>query len=97
MGERLLLADLGEKLDRFRDRQRQHIMNRFAMQLHPEDVRLKAATFALGAAHIEIAQKLHLDFLKPGAAATLATATAGVEGKGTSRQPLRHGFRLGRK
>ena len=44
------------------------------MELDAQDVRLKTAAFALGAADIKIAQELHLDLFKTGAAATLATA-----------------------
>ena len=42
----------------------------------PQDVRLETPAFAFGAANVEIAQELHLDFLEPGAATTLAAPTA---------------------
>ena len=64
------------------------------MQLHPQNVRLKAAAFAFGATHVEIAQELHLDLLEAGAATAFATAAAGVEGEGARGQSLRHRFRL---
>ena len=43
-----------------------------------------------GAAHVEVAQELHLDFLEAGAAAALAAAAPGVEGKRARGQALRH-------
>ena len=69
-------------------------MNRFAVQLHFQDVRLKPPAFAFGAAHVEIAQELHLDFLETGAATTFAAAAAGIEGERARGQSLRHRFRL---
>ena len=36
-----------------------------AVKLHSQDVRLKTAAFAFGAANEKIAQELHLDFSKP--------------------------------
>ena len=55
-------------------------------------MRLEAPPFAFRAAHIEIAQELHLDLLETGAAAALATAAAGVEGERARGQALRHRF-----
>ncbi len=51
IAKRLRFADLREKLDRFADRQLEHVVNRFAVQLDPQNVRLKAAAFAFRATH----------------------------------------------
>src|SRR5450755_1416837 len=80
--DRFGLADLREKLNRFTHRQLEQVVNGFAMQLHSQNVRLKPAAFAFRAAHIEIAQKLHLDLFETGAAATFAASTAGIKRKG---------------
>ena len=69
-------------------------MNRFAVQFHFQNVRLKTSAFAFGAAHVKIAQELHLDFLETGAATTFAASAAGVEGERARGQALRHRFRL---
>ena len=89
-----LLADLREELNRFGHGQLEHVVNRFAVQLHLQHVRLKTAAFAFRAAHIEIAQELHLDLFETGAGAALATAAAGVERERARGQSLRHRFRL---
>ena len=57
-------------------------------------MRLKAAAFAFGAPHIEIAQELHLDPFKTRSAAAFAAAAPGIERKRAGGQPLRHRFRL---
>ena len=93
VAEPLRFADLREELDRFADRQLEHVVNRFAVELHAQDVRLEAFAFAFRATHEEIAQELHLDLLEAGAATTLATAAAGVEGERARGQALRHRFR----
>ena len=69
-------------------------MNRFAVQFDFQHVGLKPFSFALGAAHIKIAQKLHLDFFKTGAGAAFATAAPGVERERARGQALRHRFGL---
>ena len=66
-------------------------MNRFSLQLNPEHVRLETFAFAFRAAHIKVAQELHLDLLVAGARATFATAVAGVKGKRAGGQSLRQG------
>ena len=91
--ELFALADLREKRHRFGHRQLEHIVNRFAVQLNLQHVRLETSAFAFRATDIEIAQELHLDFLETGAAATFATAAAGVEGERARGQSLRHRFR----
>ena len=95
IAELLGFPDLSEKLDRFTDGQLEDVVNGFLVQLHIENVRLKAAAFAFGATDVKIAQELHLDLLKAGAATALATAAAGVERERACGQPLRHRFRLG--
>src|SRR5690242_479192 len=72
-------------------------MDRMVAQLHLEDMRLKATAFAFGTADVEIAQKLHFDFLETSSTAALATAAAGVERERARGQALRHRFRLGGK
>src|SRR5437764_1840637 len=72
-------ADQREKLNGFMNSQLEHVGNRLLGQLHPQNVRLKTAAFAFGAANVKIAQELHLDLFEPGAAAAFATAAAGVE------------------
>src|SRR5437764_3428385 len=79
IAELFRFADQREKLDRFVNSQLEHVVNRLLVQLHAQDVRLKTAAFAFGAANVKIAQELHLDLFKPGAAAAFAAAAAGVE------------------
>ena len=69
-------------------------MNGFLVQLHPENVRLKAAALAFGATDEKIAQELHLDLLKACATAAFAAAAARVKREGARGQSLRHRFRL---
>src|SRR5262245_12010740 len=64
------------------------------MQLHLEHVRLEAFAFAFCAAHIKIAQELHLDLFVTCARATFATSVTGVKRKGACGQALRHRLRL---
>ena len=76
----------------------QHPVDRLPFPPDREDVRLKTAAFAFGAAHEDIAEKLHLDLLKAHAAAALAAARAGVEGERARRESLCDGFgRFGEK
>ena len=93
-GERLLLPRSREKLDRLAHGHLEHFVNRFAVEFHFQHVRLEAPAFAFRAAHVKIAQELHLDLLETGAAATLAAAAAGIEGECARGQALRHRFRL---
>src|SRR5213076_1321787 len=58
-------------------------------------MRLKSPPFALGAADVEIAEKLHLDLLEPGAATAFAPAAARVKRERTRGQSLRHRLGLG--
>src|SRR5437667_11205940 len=78
-----------KKLDGFTDREFKNIMNRLFLQVYLQHVRLKPFAFALGAAHIKIAQKLHLDLFVTCARATFATAVAGVKREPACRQSLR--------
>src|SRR5205085_2923112 len=94
IAELFRFADQREKLDRFVNSQLEHVVNRLLVQLHAQDVRLKTAAFAFGAANVKIAQELHLDLFKPGAAAAFAAAAAGVERERARRESLRHRFRL---
>ena len=94
LGKIFSFADLREKLDRFGHGQFQYVVDRFAMHPHFQHVRLKAAAFAFGAAHIEVAQKLHLDFFKTGAATTFATSAAGIKRERARGQALQHRFGL---
>ena len=87
-------ADLREELDRFAHGQLEHVVDRFAVELDLQNVRLEATALAFRAAHKKIAQELHLDLFETGAAATLATAAAGIEGERARGQTLRHRFRL---
>src|SRR6266481_3471475 len=84
----------GKKLDGFADREFKNIMNGFSVEAHLEHVWLETFAFAFGAAHVEIAQKLHLDLFVSCARATFATAVAGVKRKPACRQSLRQCFRL---
>ena len=65
--QRFRFADLREKMNRFADGHLEHIVNRFAVQVGLQHVRLESFSFALGAANIKIAQELHLDFFETGA------------------------------
>ena len=56
-------------------------------------MRLETSTFAFRAAHVEVAQELHFDFLEAGPTAALATSAAGVEGERACGQTLCHRFR----
>ena len=64
--QRLRFADLGEELDRLAHGELKHVVNRFPVQLDFQHVRLEPFAFAFGAAHVKIAQELHLDLLEPG-------------------------------
>ena len=55
IGQTFLLADPAKELDRFVHSQVEHVVNRFAVHLNFEHVRLKSVTFAFGAAHIKVA------------------------------------------
>ena len=89
-----LLRRAIEKLDRLTYRQLQNFVNRAASQFHLQHMRLETTSLAFRAADVEVAQELHLDFLKTGPAAALATSAPGVEGKCARGQTLRHRFRL---
>src|SRR5689334_2539891 len=71
------------------DSQLQQIVNRFTLELDLEHMRLKAFSLALGAAHVKIAQKLHLDFFETGSRTPFATAASGVEGESAGSEALR--------
>ena len=93
-----LFAHLGEKADRLRDRQLQHVVDGFPREPDFQHMRLVAPPLALRAADEDIAQELHLDFLEAIAPAALAASHARVEGKRARRQPLRDRVRrLGEK
>ena len=83
----------GAKVAVAADGQLEDVVDRLAVKLHAEHVRLEALAFALGATHEEIAEKLHLDLLEAGAATALAPTAAGVEGERARGKSLRH--RLG--
>src|SRR4051794_35216579 len=87
------LANQREELDRFTYCHLEDVVDRSAVQLHFQDVRLEPAAFALRAAHVEIAQELHLDFLEAGPATALAASAAGVERECRRRESLRLRFR----
>src|SRR6516164_5800705 len=64
------------------------------MQLHLEHVWLETFAFAFCAAHVKIAQKLHLDLFVTCARATFAPSVTGIKRKGACRESLRHRLRL---
>src|ERR1051325_133988 len=64
IGKSFLFADLREELDRFMNGEIEHVVNRFAFDFDFQHVRLETFSFALGAAHIKIAQELHLDLFE---------------------------------
>src|SRR5438105_709624 len=55
IGKRFLLSDLREPCRRFRHREFEHIVNRFAAKFNFEHVRLEAASLTFRTAHVEIA------------------------------------------
>src|SRR5205085_8175669 len=63
VAKRFRLPDLSEELNRFADGHLQNVVDRFPIDLYPENVRLESAPFALRATHIKIAQELHFDLL----------------------------------
>ena len=69
-------------------------MDRFAVQFNFQDVRLETFAFTFRAAHIKIAQELHLDLFEPRARTALAAAAAGIERERARGKTLRHRFRL---
>src|SRR5438874_4221520 len=89
-----LFADLREELDRLAYGPLQHVVDRFAVQFNFQDVRLETFAFTFRAAHIKIAQELHLDLFEPRARTALAAAAAGIERERARGQTLRHRFRL---
>src|SRR5205085_11781922 len=97
VAKRFRLPDLSEELNRFADGHLQNVVDRFPIDLYPENVRLESAPFALRATHIKIAQELHFDLLEAGPATALAAAAAGIERKRARRQPLRHCLGLRRE
>ena len=62
--------------------------------LHFQNMRPVPPPIAIRAADKNVAEKLHLDFLKACASATLALALAGIEAEGAGIQPTLPG-RLG--
>src|SRR5678815_1206966 len=56
-----IFAGLRKEMDRFTDRELKNVVNRFLVQTHLQHVRLETLSFAFRAAHIKIAQELHLD------------------------------------
>ena len=60
-------------------------------------MRLKAASFALGTAQVEIAQELHLDLLETQSRAAFAPAIPRIKGKRRWRQASRKRVRMGAK
>src|SRR6476620_11644155 len=72
--ERLAFPERVKKFDRFAHRKFQEFVSGATFQFHFEHVRLETSPFAFRAAHVEIAQELHLDFLETGPATTLAAA-----------------------
>src|SRR5687767_4735572 len=79
VAELLGFTNLRKKLDGFADGHLQNVVDRLPINLHPQDVRLETPAFAFGTTHVEIAQELHLDLLKAGAATAFATPAPGVE------------------
>ena len=69
-------------------------MNRFAVRLHFQHVRLKPPAFALGTAYEKIAQELHLDLFIARARAALTASAAGVKRERARGKSLCHRFRL---
>ena len=92
-GEPFAFVEFAEKMHRLAHGQFEQFVDRVAAQLHFQDMRLEPSTFAFRAAHVEVAQELHFDFLEAGPAAALATSAAGVKGKRARSQSLRHRFR----
>ena len=85
----------GEKPDRLAHRHRKHVVDGFAGVPAQEQLQqLRPVTFAVAfrAPDKHVAQKLHLDFLKPAARAAFTTARAGVERKRAGREPARQGI-----
>ena len=77
--QRFLFSDFREELNGLAYRQLENVVNGFPPKLHSEHMGLKSFALAFGAANIQIAQELHLDFLEAGPAATLAATAAGIE------------------
>src|SRR5437870_4076786 len=71
-------ANFGKELDRFAHSQFEQIVDRFPVQFHIQDVRLKTAAFALGAAYVKVAQELHFDLFETGSGTTFAASFAGT-------------------
>jgi len=67
VGERLqAVADLGlapEERDRLGDREVEHLADGAALPAHLEYLGLKPRAVALGAGHVDVGEKLHLDAL----------------------------------
>src|SRR3982751_5459618 len=80
-GQRVSFTQRREKLNGLTDGQLQNLMNGATLEFHLQHVRLETLPFAFRAAHIKVAQELHLDFFKTGPAAALATAAPGIERK----------------
>ncbi len=97
------LGGVGEKDDRLGNGHLQHLGHRATrpaargVQLHFEDFRPVAAAVAVGAAQVDVAQKLHLHMFEAVAAAGRATAVAGVEAEGAGGIAALGGQRLGGK
>ena len=71
--------------DRLSHGEIQNLVDGNSAELDLADMRLKAAPLTFGAAHKNIAQKLHFNFLEPASTATLAPAWSGVKRKRTRR------------
>ena len=79
VGDALQPVPRFEETDGLGDGHFQHLVDVLAVVAHLEDVRLEALALALRAAHVQVAQELHLDLLEADAAAAFAASVARVE------------------
>src|SRR5215208_6712671 len=86
--------DSTKELNGFANREFKNVVNRFLVQAHLQHVWLETFAFAFCAAHIKIAQELHLDLFVTCTRATFATPVTGVKLKCACGQSLRHRLRL---
>ena len=74
-----------ERLERFRDRQIEHVADAATLPADLEDLGLEARPVAVRARHVDVGEELHLDALEAVAAARLAAPASDVEGEGRRR------------
>ena len=85
--------DCREQRNSLRDRHIEDIGDRLASQGDLQRLGRVAASLALGAAEVEVAEKLHLNLFKATPPTALAPARTGVEAEVAHRQSLRLRFR----